>query len=196
MLCRTLDRAGLKDYRVGLGDASLFGSLMEGLEVPVGVRETLLDALGRRDFVAVERCLAMPTCRPARAPACWRCRSCEAAPRCWGTLRDRWPTPCAACAKWRAARAGRRRSRDLRPRAAAQHRLLHRSGVRGLRPGARGPARRRRPLRRSARALRARRCRPSALRSASKGCTSPSPARSAARGRCSDERHRCRRDAG
>lgn len=57
VLCRTLDRAGLKDYRVGLGDASLFGSLMEGLEVPVGVRETLLDALGRRDFVAVERLL-------------------------------------------------------------------------------------------------------------------------------------------
>jgi ATP phosphoribosyltransferase regulatory subunit len=57
VLCRTLDQAGLKDYRVGLGDASLFGALMEGLEVPGALREVLLDALGRRDFVALERLL-------------------------------------------------------------------------------------------------------------------------------------------
>jgi ATP phosphoribosyltransferase regulatory subunit len=57
VLCRALDRAGLKDFKVGLGDASLFGSLMEGLEVPAALRESLLDALASRDFVALERAL-------------------------------------------------------------------------------------------------------------------------------------------
>jgi ATP phosphoribosyltransferase regulatory subunit len=58
VLCRTLERAGLKDFRVGLGDASLYPTLMEGLEVPAALRQMLLDALVQRDFVALERCLA------------------------------------------------------------------------------------------------------------------------------------------
>lgn len=57
VLCRTLERTGLKDFRVGLGDASLYGTLMEGLTVAGALREALIDALGRRDFVALERTL-------------------------------------------------------------------------------------------------------------------------------------------
>src|SRR5258707_7662087 len=34
VLCHSLDATGLKDYRVGLGDASLFPSLMASLDVP------------------------------------------------------------------------------------------------------------------------------------------------------------------
>lgn len=54
-LCRTLDGVGLKDYRVGLGDASLFGDLMARLGVPEQRRGALLGALVRRDFVLLER---------------------------------------------------------------------------------------------------------------------------------------------
>ena len=85
-------------------------------------------------------------------------------------------------ARARAARARGRRARDLRPRPGARHRLLHRRRVRGLRPRARRPDRRRRALRRPARALRPQRCPRSASRWASIACTWRSPARSAARG--------------
>jgi ATP phosphoribosyltransferase regulatory subunit len=57
VLCRTLDGVGLKDYRVGLGDASLFGTLMERLSVPDALRSPLLEALSQRDFVTLERLL-------------------------------------------------------------------------------------------------------------------------------------------
>lgn len=55
VLCRTLDGVGLKDYRVGLGDASLFGNLMRRLNVREASRQALLHALARRDFVELER---------------------------------------------------------------------------------------------------------------------------------------------
>ena len=51
MLCRSLDAVGLKDYRVGMGDASLFPALMASLGVREPVRHGLLEALVRRDFV-------------------------------------------------------------------------------------------------------------------------------------------------
>lgn len=57
VLCRALDRAGLKDFRVGLGDASLYRTLMDGLSLPEALRNSLLDALAHRDFVALERAL-------------------------------------------------------------------------------------------------------------------------------------------
>jgi ATP phosphoribosyltransferase regulatory subunit len=57
VLCRTLDDVGLKDYRVGLGDASLFGALMERLSVTEALRGPLLQALSQRDFVALQRLL-------------------------------------------------------------------------------------------------------------------------------------------
>jgi ATP phosphoribosyltransferase regulatory subunit len=54
VLCHALDATGLKDYRIGLGDASLFPALMASLEVPESARPDLLEALARRDFVGLE----------------------------------------------------------------------------------------------------------------------------------------------
>jgi ATP phosphoribosyltransferase regulatory subunit len=58
VLCHALDATGLKDYRIGLGDASLFPALMASLQVPRDARAGLLDALVLRDFVGLERVLA------------------------------------------------------------------------------------------------------------------------------------------
>jgi ATP phosphoribosyltransferase regulatory subunit len=55
VLCRSLDAVGLKDYRVGMGDASLYSSLMASLQVREPVRQGLLEALVRRDFVELGR---------------------------------------------------------------------------------------------------------------------------------------------
>ena len=54
MLCHALDATGLKDYRVGLGDASLFPALMASLGVRDAARAGLLEALVRRDFVGLD----------------------------------------------------------------------------------------------------------------------------------------------
>jgi ATP phosphoribosyltransferase regulatory subunit len=54
VLCGALDVVGLKDYRVGLGDASLFPALMDSLRVPQEIRHELLHTLARRDFVELE----------------------------------------------------------------------------------------------------------------------------------------------
>jgi len=51
VLCHALDATGLKDYRIGVGDASLFPALMGTLQVPEIARAGLLEALVRRDFV-------------------------------------------------------------------------------------------------------------------------------------------------
>jgi ATP phosphoribosyltransferase regulatory subunit len=58
VLCHSLDATGLKDYRIGLGDASLFPALMASLDVPEAARLGLLEALVLRDFVGLERALA------------------------------------------------------------------------------------------------------------------------------------------
>ncbi len=58
LLCHALDAVGLKDYRVGLGDASLFPALMASLEVPTQARSELLEVLVRRDFVGLSDRLA------------------------------------------------------------------------------------------------------------------------------------------
>jgi ATP phosphoribosyltransferase regulatory subunit len=58
VLCHALDATGLKDYRVGLGDASLFPALMASLQGPEEIREGLLHALAMRDFVGLEGVLA------------------------------------------------------------------------------------------------------------------------------------------
>jgi len=58
VLCHALDATGLKDYRIGLGDASLFPALMSSLDVPEELRRSLLDALVMRDFVGLEQALA------------------------------------------------------------------------------------------------------------------------------------------
>jgi ATP phosphoribosyltransferase regulatory subunit len=58
VLGHSLDASGLKDYRIGLGDASLFPALMANLDVPADVRAELLEFLVLRDFVGLERALA------------------------------------------------------------------------------------------------------------------------------------------
>ncbi len=58
VMCDALDAVGLKGYRVGLGDASLFGALMASLHVPQPSRPELLATLARRDFVELEQLLA------------------------------------------------------------------------------------------------------------------------------------------
>jgi ATP phosphoribosyltransferase regulatory subunit len=55
VLCRALDAAGLKDYRVGVGDAGLYASLLAELRVPMGAHRKLLHELTSRDFVGLER---------------------------------------------------------------------------------------------------------------------------------------------
>ncbi|HYB24271.1 MAG TPA: ATP phosphoribosyltransferase regulatory subunit [Solirubrobacteraceae bacterium] len=58
VLCHALDATGLKGYRIGVGDASLFPALMASLAVPEDARPSLLEALVLRDFVGLEHHLA------------------------------------------------------------------------------------------------------------------------------------------
>ena len=48
-------RRGLTAYRVGLGDASLFGRALERAGVPAGARPKILHELATRDLVGLER---------------------------------------------------------------------------------------------------------------------------------------------
>jgi ATP phosphoribosyltransferase regulatory subunit len=55
VLCAGLDAAGLENYRIGLGDASLYRRLLDRLAVPAGARPQILHELVTRDFVGLER---------------------------------------------------------------------------------------------------------------------------------------------
>jgi ATP phosphoribosyltransferase regulatory subunit len=55
VLCAALDAAGLRTYRVGLGDASLYPALLEALGVDPERRERILGELVTGDFVGLER---------------------------------------------------------------------------------------------------------------------------------------------
>ncbi len=55
VLCAALDAAGLETYRVGLGDASLYPSLLEAFGVDAPRSNVILSELARGDFVGVER---------------------------------------------------------------------------------------------------------------------------------------------
>jgi ATP phosphoribosyltransferase regulatory subunit len=55
VLCAALDAAGLRTYRVGLGDASLFGRALERAGVTEEARPRILHALAARDLVGLER---------------------------------------------------------------------------------------------------------------------------------------------
>ncbi|HYZ80790.1 MAG TPA: ATP phosphoribosyltransferase regulatory subunit, partial [Solirubrobacteraceae bacterium] len=55
VLCNALDAAGLRNYRVGLGDASLYPSLLEAFGVDAERRDLILTELAAGDFVGVER---------------------------------------------------------------------------------------------------------------------------------------------
>jgi ATP phosphoribosyltransferase regulatory subunit len=64
VLCRALDAVGLADYRVGLGDASLYPKLMAAFDVPEEARERLLHELATKDLVGLEHevgALGLPT---------------------------------------------------------------------------------------------------------------------------------------
>jgi ATP phosphoribosyltransferase regulatory subunit HisZ len=58
VLCDALAAAGLKRFRVGVGDVSLYPALLESLNVPGERRDRILDELAAGDFVGVERELA------------------------------------------------------------------------------------------------------------------------------------------
>ncbi len=55
VMCAALDAAGLENYRVGVGDASLYPGLLETMGVGEEARERILQALVKGDFVGVER---------------------------------------------------------------------------------------------------------------------------------------------
>src|SRR5205807_8075551 len=55
VLCAALDAAGLENYRVGLGDASLYPTLLQAVGVPADRHERILEELVVGDFVGVER---------------------------------------------------------------------------------------------------------------------------------------------
>jgi ATP phosphoribosyltransferase regulatory subunit len=55
VLCAALDAAGLENYRVGLGDASLYPMLLEAVGVPSELHERILTELVHGDFVGVRR---------------------------------------------------------------------------------------------------------------------------------------------
>ncbi len=55
VMCAALDAAGLANYRVGVGDASLYPSLLEAVGVEAHSGETILAELAAGDFVGVDR---------------------------------------------------------------------------------------------------------------------------------------------
>jgi ATP phosphoribosyltransferase regulatory subunit len=55
VLCRALDATGLRDYRIGLGSASLYPKLMDECRVPDDARPELMELLAQRDLVGLER---------------------------------------------------------------------------------------------------------------------------------------------
>ncbi len=55
LLCAALDAAGLKTYRVGLGDASLYPTLLDQVGVRPELHERIVAELAAGDFVGVER---------------------------------------------------------------------------------------------------------------------------------------------
>ena len=55
VLCESLDAAGLENWRVGLGDASLYPRLLDRVGVPDGARPQILHELVTRDYVGLAR---------------------------------------------------------------------------------------------------------------------------------------------
>ena len=55
VLCRALDATGLRDYRIAVGDASLYPALLRGFELGEEATGRLMAELVSRDFVGLER---------------------------------------------------------------------------------------------------------------------------------------------
>jgi ATP phosphoribosyltransferase regulatory subunit len=67
VLCAALDAAGLRTYRIGLGDASLYPELLEAVGIAPDQRERLLERLVVGDFVELERIVSSLELAPADA---------------------------------------------------------------------------------------------------------------------------------
>jgi ATP phosphoribosyltransferase regulatory subunit len=55
VLCESLEAAGLENWRIGLGDASLYPRLLDRAGVPDGARPQILHELVTRDYVGLAR---------------------------------------------------------------------------------------------------------------------------------------------
>jgi ATP phosphoribosyltransferase regulatory subunit len=55
VLCEALEAAGLENWRIGLGDASLYPRLLDRLGVPESARPQILHELVTRDYVGLAR---------------------------------------------------------------------------------------------------------------------------------------------
>jgi ATP phosphoribosyltransferase regulatory subunit len=55
VLCESLEAAGLENWRIGLGDASLYPRLLDRVGVPEGARPQILHELVTRDYVGLAR---------------------------------------------------------------------------------------------------------------------------------------------
>jgi ATP phosphoribosyltransferase regulatory subunit len=55
VLCAALDAVGLEGYRVGLGDASIYPTLLDALDVHAEARPAVLHALHGQDYPGLER---------------------------------------------------------------------------------------------------------------------------------------------
>ena len=67
ILCQALDAAGLKDYRVGLGDATVYPALLDAAGVPPEAADRILAELVDGDFVGLELELQQLGMDPASA---------------------------------------------------------------------------------------------------------------------------------
>jgi ATP phosphoribosyltransferase regulatory subunit len=54
-MSRAIEATGLREFKIGLGDAALYPALLEAFDVPQEARERLLHELSSRDFVGLER---------------------------------------------------------------------------------------------------------------------------------------------
>ena len=55
VMCRALDATGLRDYRIAVGDASLYPALLRSFELSDDATGRLMSELVSRDFVGLER---------------------------------------------------------------------------------------------------------------------------------------------
>ena len=133
VLCAALDAAGLKNYRVGVGDAALYPFLLQALGVGDVQRERIIAELARGDFVAVEHEVQALDLADDDADLLLRVPRIRGGPAILDDLEQ--PLLGGGGRNGGAARPARprgRRADHLRPRAGALDRLLHGRGLPGL----------------------------------------------------------------
>jgi ATP phosphoribosyltransferase regulatory subunit len=92
VLCAALDAAGLRTYRIGLGDASLYPELLEAVGVAPDQRERLLERLVVGDFVELERIVSSLELAPADAELLLRVPRTRGGPEILAELSGRLET--------------------------------------------------------------------------------------------------------